>query len=144
MNRVSEQAIYTINYKLRSIVYQAGLLLEFQCFSTKHSGYIKNRIPTAALPYGEGVAKDATILIEAYLDKLPNLKKVIVFGCSMWPILAKDKFPRKDGLIIKTDLYVFVGIKGSSIYRLYNMLLCQEETYADISCNKYLYPWRKH
>jgi hypothetical protein len=107
-------------------------------------GYIKNRIPIAALPYSEGAAKDAATPMEAYLDRLPNLKKIIVFGCSAWPILAKNKFPRKDGPMIKTDPYVFVGMKGSSIYRLYNMLSYQEETYADIGCNEYLYPWRKH
>ena len=82
--------------------------------------------------------------MEAYLDRLPNLKKIIVFGYFAWPILAKNKFPRKDGLMIKTDPYVFVGIKGNFIYRLYNMLLYQEETYADIGYNEYLYLWRKH
>ena len=37
-------------------------------------------------------------------------------------MLAKNSFPKKDGLIIKTNLYVFVRIKGSSIYRLFNII----------------------
>jgi hypothetical protein len=30
--------------------------------------------------YSKGITKDATTLIEVYLDKLPNFKKIIVFG----------------------------------------------------------------
>jgi len=54
-------------------------------------------------------------------------------------MLAKNNFLKKDGLMIKTNLYVFVGMKGSFIYRLFNIISGQEETYANISCNKYLY-----
>jgi len=37
-------------------------------------------------------------------------------------MLAKNSFFRKDGPMIKTNLYVFVGMKGSSIYRLFNII----------------------
>jgi hypothetical protein len=91
------------------------------------------------LLYSKRVAKDAITLLKAYLNKLPNFKKIIVFGYFAWPILAKDKFSKKDKLIIKTNLYVFIKMHSNAIYKLYNILLYKVEIYINIKCSKYLY-----
>jgi hypothetical protein len=37
MNRVSKQAIYTVDYKIRSLLFDAGLSVEFWCLALEHA-----------------------------------------------------------------------------------------------------------
>jgi hypothetical protein len=53
MNRVAEHAMYTVNCKIRSMIYQAKLPKDLWCLVAEHAVWIKNRIPTEALPFGK-------------------------------------------------------------------------------------------
>ena len=80
MNGVIERAIYTVNCKARSLLYQASLPEKFWCFAIEHAVYVKNRVPTSALPYGD--LKDYTTPFEAYKEAIPDLSRLRTFGCS--------------------------------------------------------------
>jgi hypothetical protein len=141
MNGVSEISMWIVDCKARSMLYQAGVPSNLWCFAVQHSIWIKNRIPTSALPYGDN---QAVTPFEAWHGRLPNLERLIVFGCSIWPIIPKSKFPSKSKPLIEEGHFICVGMKGSSIYRLLNMSTNRVDEHADVKCNEYLYPWRKY
>ena len=92
MNRVIEYAMYTVNCKIRSMIYQAKLSKDFWCFTTKHTVWLKNRILTVALPFGkEGKLTQARTPYEAFRELLPDFTELIVFGCAAWLNNPKGK-----------------------------------------------------
>ena len=130
--------MYTINYKIRSILYQASLPRQFWCFAAEYSSWIKNRIPTAALLFGESQNRlsQAVTLFEAYHKKLPDLVRLRVFGCSAWLNIPKGKQPHKLDPRIKSN-YLIISIKSHQIYRLYNIITRKVNKYTNVDFNKY-------
>ena len=49
LNSVSERGIYTIDYKIRSLLFNTDLPLEFWDYTIEYIVYIKNYVPTVAL-----------------------------------------------------------------------------------------------
>ena len=110
--------------------------MEFWCFAVEHSVYIKNRILTAALPFGEGKLAKANTLFKAYKEAIPNLLKLRVFSCTAMLINTLQKHLGKLDSRFKAR-YIFIAIKGSKIYKLFNMLTYKVENYRDANFNKY-------
>jgi len=78
MNGVAEKYIDLIKIKMRSILYQAKLAKEFWCLAVEHSVWIKNRIPTAALPLVKAGGRLAIAVTpyEAWYERLPNFDRL--------------------------------------------------------------------
>jgi hypothetical protein len=83
MNRVVKQTMYTVDCKIRSMIYQAKLSKDLWCLVTEHAVWIKNRIPTRALPFGKDrKLAQARTLYKAYRELLPDFTELQVFRCT--------------------------------------------------------------
>ena len=63
INGVIERAIYTVDYKARSLLYKASMSGEFWCFAIEHTVYIKNQVLTSALLFGNTTSLDSPITL---------------------------------------------------------------------------------
>ena len=68
LNRVVERAIRTVDATTRSMIYEAKMLYQIWYYTIEYAVYLKNRLPTAALPFGpqESDTGSAETLFEAY------------------------------------------------------------------------------
>ena len=87
--------MYTIDLKARSLLFDALLNKEFWCYAVEHAIWIKNRVPTSALPWPRNHENTAITPHEAYTGKLPDLAMLKAFGCAATPINTKEKKPQK-------------------------------------------------
>jgi hypothetical protein len=141
MNGVVERAMYTVDCKIRSMVYQAKLLKDLWCLVAEHAVWLKNRIPTGALPFGkEGKLALAKTPYEAYRESLPDFTQLRVFGCVAWLNNSKDKHLEKFDPRIKPD-FMFIGLAGNKIYKLLNMITRKVEKYGDADFDEYSFPY---
>jgi hypothetical protein len=141
MNGVVERAMYTIDCKIRSMIYQAKLPKELWCLVVEHAVWLKNRIPIGALPFGkEGKLALAKTPYEAYRESLPDFTQLRVFGCAAWPNNSKDKHLEKFDPRIKPD-FMFIGLAGNKIYKLLNMITRKVEKYGDADFDEYSFPY---
>ena len=139
LNGVVERAMQTINKTVRSIIYEGKLPIEIWEFATEYAVYIKNRVPTKALPF-ESIT--STIPYEAYYNKKPDLSNIRAFGTVAFPVYPKDKHPAKYDPKIQPD-HIFIGLRGSHIYRLFNYKTLKETYSADCKFNEYIYPLKE-
>lgn len=137
-NGTAERAIYTVDCKARSILFEAGLPPEYWCFCVEHAIWVKNRVPTSALPF-EGPI-DVITPFEAYAKRVPDLQKLVIFGCYANPGIPLQKHPQKMASRVKTD-YIFIGMERSKVYKLMNLQTNQVETYGDANFNEYKFPF---
>jgi hypothetical protein len=93
LNGVSERAVYTTDCKIRSLLFDSKLPIDLWCLAAEHAIWIKNRVPTIALPFGSGRLGTSKTPYEAYTEQVPNLEHVKAFGCAAYPILPKGKHP---------------------------------------------------
>jgi hypothetical protein len=84
LNSVIKRAIRKINTIIRLLLYQAKLYYLMWDYAVKHAVWLKNRLPTSALPYKAYF--DATTLFQAYKEHKPDLKSLRIFGCAAHPI----------------------------------------------------------
>jgi hypothetical protein len=111
------------------------------CLVAEHAVWLKNRIPTGALPFGkEGKLALAKTPYEAYRESLPDFTQLRVFGCAAWPNNSKDKHPEKFDPRIKPD-FMFIGLAGNKIYKLLNMITRKVEKYGDADFDEYSFPY---
>jgi hypothetical protein len=110
--------IYTIDYKTRSLLFKGNIPVELWCYAVEHFVWLKNRVPTSALSFDEN--NSAITLYKAYTQRVPELKNLAVFGCYANLINTFEKHPKKYESRIKPD-YVFMGLKGSSQFKMMNM-----------------------
>jgi hypothetical protein len=113
INGVSEQAIYIVDYKIRLLLFNIGLLIEFWCLALEYTIWIKNRVPISALLFGEGILGTAKTPFKAYIEKVPNMENLKAFGYTVYPKIKGTK-PRKLFPWHRPG-FIFVGIKGSLI-----------------------------
>jgi hypothetical protein len=132
MNGVVEKAIELINRRIRSMIYEAKLPDYLWDYAAEHAAYLRNRVLTAA------VKKKTPI--EAYTGEKPMIRKLRIFGCAVYPIVPKELHPPKHDPRIKDSDYILVGMKGSSIYRLFSLREQKEKMAANVAFNKYLFP----
>ena len=89
---MSERGIYTIDCKIRSLLFNADLPLEFWDYIIEYIIYIKNRVPIAALLFRNITA---IILYKALYGIEVNLKLIKAFSCLAWLINTKELKPEK-------------------------------------------------
>jgi hypothetical protein len=91
----------------------------------------------AALPYGK--IETARTPFEAYYNGKPDVSNLRTVGCAAYPLNSIERLPRKYAPRIRGEL-VFVGMKGSKIWRLLNKETLEEEVSGNTSFNEYLFP----
>lgn len=139
MNGVIERAIYTVDCKARSILFEGSLPGEFWCYAIDHAVYIKNRAPTSTLPFGDVTLNSPITLWHAYTGKLPEFTRLAVLGCAANPLNTLEKHPKKMAFRHKPD-YVFMGMEGNKIWKLLNIHTLTIEKYGDAAFNEYKFP----
>ena len=121
MNGVVERATQEINKIATSISSEANLPIEAWCIAVEHAFWIRNRLPTSALPYGppndSPVGRHITPF-GAWKDKPPNVSRVKVFGCKAivkYPSeLHRSKF--SPAIIEKEGLWI--GLTSTHIAKI--------------------------
>jgi len=141
MNGVSERHIYTTDCKARSLLFDADLPPEFWCLAIDHAIWVKNRVPTSALPFGEGRLGTTKTPYDAYCDKVPNLQHLKAFGCAAYPILQKGKHPKHFDPRHRPG-FMFVGMHGSSIWTVMSLATQKLERVGDCDFDEYQFPWQ--
>jgi hypothetical protein len=136
MNWVVERAIYTTDCKARSLLFEGGLSGEFWCYAVEHAVYIKNKVPTSALPFGDSLSTNAITPWHAYTGKLPELFNLVTFGYYANPLNTLEKHPAKMAFRHKLD-NAFMGMEGHKIWKLLNLHTHQIEKYGDAEFNEY-------
>jgi hypothetical protein len=104
--------------------------LNSDVFAVEHLAYLKNRIPTAALPFGEGKLSKTVTPFKAYKEALPDLTRLRVLGCAAMPNNTKEKHPKKFDPWFKPG-YLFIGMQSNKIYKLFNSVTQVVEKYGD-------------
>jgi hypothetical protein len=132
MNGIVEKAMELINRRIRSIIYEAKLPDYLWDYATEHTAYLRNRVLTAAV-------KKKTPF-EAFNNKKPMIRNLRIFGCAAYPVIPKETHPLKHNPKFKDTDYILVGIKESSIYRLFSLREQKEKIAADVAFNEYLFP----
>ena len=69
LNGVIERATRTFKDRARSMMYKATAPIQLWCYATEHAVYLKNRLLTDALPYGDIQARTP---LEAFTGRKPN------------------------------------------------------------------------
>ena len=130
----------------RYIIYEAKLPLIFWDYAVEHAIWIKNRVPTEALPWPtpepEDEGQGTSIPYEAYtgkqLDPATLQKTLVAFGCQANVLELKDQ-PGKWTPRTKED-HIFVGINGNQVYKLLNCKTLKEILSTDAHFHEYKYP----
>lgn len=136
MNGVVERAMRTVNERTRSIVYEAKLPYDLWDFAVEHAVFVRNRVLT------KGIIEKITPS-EKYSGHKPDLSKLRVFGCAAYPALSLATFPKKYDPRFKDKEYIYVGLRGSKIYKLLSLKDFKEYSSADVSFDEYIFPASK-
>ena len=100
------------------MLYEAKMPHQMWCYAIEHAVYLKNRLPTATLPFGpqESDTGCAETPFEAFKHAKPNVSKLKVFGCAAWPLRMERFLSKSESRICES--YIFVGMTGSHIWKL--------------------------
>jgi hypothetical protein len=149
MNGVIERMMGTLAVKMRSMIFESRMDEKIWDYAAEHSVYLINRTPTAALPFTDQYRLDEAVMavstavtpFEAYKDgRRPQLRNLKAFGCKAIIGKSKQKFPHKMDPRIEGGEHVFVGMQGSSIWRLLDTKSLRETLSADVEFNEYHFP----
>jgi hypothetical protein len=138
LNGVVERAIGIIDKIARTLLFEAKLPHNFWCYAVEHAVWLKNRLPTSALPYGD--SPTAISPFEALYLKQPNLSKARVFGCKMTIHLSSVKHIGKYTENIKPGHWILIGMQGSSVYKALDLDTLEETTTTVANFNEYTFP----
>ena len=142
LNGVIERAIGIIAIIARSIMYEAGLPYQMWDYAVKHAVWIKNRVPTAALLFGDEDINVTTsiTLYKAFTGDHPDFDKLRVFGCKA--VLYKINVdhlttfePR-----IKDKTWIFIKMEGNSIWKVLNIKTLAIAKTINARFNEYSFP----
>jgi hypothetical protein len=117
LNRVIERAIGIIAVIARSIMYEAKLPYQMWDYAVEHAVWLKNRVPTSALLYGDEDVNVATSITpyRAFTGNYPDFDKLRVFGCKAVPYKIEAEHPMTFEPRIKDGTWIFIGMEGNSI-----------------------------
>ena len=137
LNGVIKRIIQTVNKIARSILYRAKLPHGFWYYTTEHAVWLRNRLPTTALPYG--LHSQAITSYEAYTGHKPDVLYVRIFACTAYSFRPKElrsdsQAPRIQGQ------FIYIGQSSTSIARLVNPQTYKEHLSADVEYHKYKFP----
>ncbi len=136
LNGVVERAMGTIGNMIRAFLFDADLPPEYWEYALDHAVWMKNRLPTKALPYGD---EDSILTpLEKYSGLVPDLSRAKAFGCAAYPINPEDIRRKSD---IRTRFgYIFVGLKGSKVYKLLDLKSGHLKASVDAEFDEYRFP----
>ena len=134
MNGVVERAMRTVNERIRSLIYEAKLPYNLWDFAAEHVVFVRNRVLT------KGVEDKKITLSEKYSGRRPNVSELRVFGCVAYLVLPLATFPNRISPRLKEKEYIYIGLRGSKIYRLLSLRDFKEYSYTNTRFNKYIFP----
>ncbi|KAI0992685.1 hypothetical protein K3495_g15500, partial [Podosphaera aphanis] len=134
MNGVVERWIGSTETIARSMLYEAGLPHQLWDYAIEHSVWIKNRVPTAALPFDKILEKTP---FEAYYSKLASLKNLKVFGCKSNILYPPELNPQTWVPRTREGKFIMVGMQSSKIWKLLDVLTLKEAISADVKFDEY-------
>lgn len=137
LNGVVERAMAEVNKIARCLIYEAKTPELFWCYATEHALYLKNRLSTTALPWGE--YKEARTPFEAFYGKQPDISSLRPWGCVAYPFYPPEKHPKKLDPRIRGQ-HMFLGLRGNRIWKFLNLDTLREEVSADIQFHELKYP----
>ncbi|RKF61388.1 Retrovirus-related Pol polyprotein from transposon TNT 1-94 [Erysiphe neolycopersici] len=115
-NGVAERAIGFLVQLANSMIFHAQLNWKTcWCYAIEHAMYVRNRLPTSALPYGPKNTRSGSNItpVTAFSDKMLSLKKLGVFECSAYLLIFKETKPATSKFVPNMDTdWIFV-IKSS-------------------------------
>ena len=119
------------------MLFNIDLPPEFWDYTIEYIIYIKNYVPIAALLF-----RNITIIIpyKVLYGVEVNLKSIKAFSYLAWLINTKELKPEKSATRHKLD-WMFIGIKGESIYILFNLLIKAVKPFSNIGFNEYEFPY---
>ena len=135
LNGVAEASMWRINVFIISMLYQAGLHHTLWCYAAEHAVWLKNRLPTSALPFGD---LPGTTPWEAYHGAKSSIKELRVFGCAAYSLNRSRKSSTFDAR--SSEELVLVGMDGSKVYKLLNPSTLKETRSVDVEFNEYRFP----
>ena len=123
-------------------MYEAKLLYQLWDYAIEHGVWLKNRLPTAALPFGSEDHFVATAITPymAYTGVLPDFSKLKVFGCKAYPRKSEAQYFKKFEPRIKAGGWIFIGMQGSTIWKVLNIETLAEARTTDCGFNEYDFP----
>ena len=140
LNGVSERAVYTTDCKIRSLLFDSKLLIDLWCLAAEHAIWIKNRVPTIALPFGSGRLGTLKTPYKAYTKQVLNLEHVKAFSCAAYPILPKGKHPQHFTYRHRPG-HILVGMQSSKIWKVFDLGNQTVDHVDNCRFDKYLFPW---
>ena len=112
MNGVAERIIGLIDKLVRSILYQAKASHRLWDYTTEHAVWLRNRLPTTALPYSANTT--AKTPFESYYGIKPDVSNLRIFGYAAYPLNSIGRMPGK--YVSRTQgERIFVGLRGNRI-----------------------------
>lgn len=110
-NGKSERSVRTISEYGRAMLYFSGLPLSFWSAAVEHAAYLRNRLPTRALP--------SCTPFEVWTGQRPDLSNVRVFGCRAFAHIPDE---RRKKLDVKSRECLYLGVpSGVKGFRLYDI-----------------------
>lgn len=134
LNGVVERWMGSTETIARSILYEAHLPHQLWDYAIEHAVWIKNRVPTAALPFEQIQERTP---FEAYYSKTPSLKNLRVFGCKADILYPPDLNPQTWVPRIREGKFIMIGMQSSKIWKLLDTLSLKEAVSADVKFNEY-------
>ncbi|KAI0992753.1 hypothetical protein K3495_g15432, partial [Podosphaera aphanis] len=144
LNGVAERAIGYLVQLAKSMIFHAQLDWKYYwCYAIQHAMYIRNRLPTTALPFGPENTRPGSNFtpISAFSDKNTNLDKLRIFGCAAFPLRFKETkiAPSKFSPNIQTE-WIFIGIHSNTIWILLNRKTGAEQLSVDCKFKEHIFP----
>ncbi|KAI0991099.1 hypothetical protein K3495_g17088, partial [Podosphaera aphanis] len=123
------------------MLFEAQLPHQFWDYAIEHSVWIRNRVPTSALPFGQNNCASSkwSIPHSVWYDKLPKLDNLRSFGCVATIVYPKALLPQKWNPSTREGTSIFVGLRGESIYKLLHVATLQGWESADAKIDEYTY-----
>ena len=137
LNGVVKRWIQSIKNMARSIQYAAGTPPSLWCYAIEYAVYLKNRLITASLPWGNYTGYMTPY--QAYTSRKPKLDTLRIWGCVAYPFNVPDRRSRKNELRTQGE-YIFIRIKGNKIWRFLNIETLKEEVSTDVEFYEYKFP----
>ena len=111
-------------------------------YAIKHAVQIKNRVLTAALPFGDKDINVATsiTLYKAFTGNYPDFDKLRVFGCKAVPYKINVDYLTTFKPQIRDKTQIFIKIEGNSIWKVLNVKTLAIAKTTNARFNEYSFP----
>lgn len=142
---VCEQAIYRTDCMARCLMIGAGLSPRFWCLATEQANWLRSGLPTRVLPFENphGSTGSAITPYSAFTFETTDVSKIRVFGRAATKKDARDIIPGKYTPRAINN-YIFVGMQGSKLWLLWNLLSNKLEVSGNAEFDEYHIPYDEY